>query len=144
MREIPWAWSRSQRDRATEIYAEGDRPSAWAAKEARRLVEHIDTVIKRVTAKAQTERREKWWKLAGDPEIQREVHGATKLLSSWDEDHATIENSSGWSKAHTHLGWVLAGMQSLGQTEASHALWAVYAHRRQLPSEMRLKLFGEP
>ncbi|MGU3362298.1 hypothetical protein ACLBWX_18380 [Methylobacterium sp. M6A4_1b] len=144
MKELPWAWTRSQRDRASEVLAERDEiPSEWAAKAAKRLVETCDDMVRRVTLRAQTERREEWWVRAADPAIQAEVHEATKILSSRDEDWATIDNDSGWSKAHTNLGHILAGMPSLAQCEASQALWAVWAHRRQIPTAMRSALFGE-
>jgi hypothetical protein len=41
------------------------------------------------------------------------------------------------------LGHILAGMPSLAQCETSQALWAVWAQRRQIPSQMRTALFGE-
>jgi hypothetical protein len=144
MRELPWAWTRSQRDRAADVLAERDEiPSEWAAKAARKLVETCDAMVKRVTERAQTERRQEWWELAADPVIQADVHVATKILSERDEDWATLDNNSGWSKAHTNLGHVLAGLPTLGQTEASQALWAVWAHRKQLQPDMRRLIFGD-
>ena len=144
MRELPWAWTRSQRDRAADVLAERDEiPSEWAAKAAKRLVETCDEMVRRVTLRAQTERREEWWTRAADPEIQSMAHVATQYLSDRDQDWATVDNDSGWSKAHTSLGHILAGMPSLGQCETSQALWAVWTHRRQIPPAMRTALFGE-
>ncbi|MET0430755.1 MAG: hypothetical protein ABW026_19955 [Microvirga sp.] len=143
MKALPWAWTRSQRDKATAIFAEGDQPSASAAQMARRLVGTCDEMVARVTDRAQTERREKWWALAADPAIQLLVHSATKHLSAMDDDWATVSNDAGWSKAHTALGHVLSGLPRLGQCEASQALWAVHVHRRQIPDNMRRELFGE-
>lgn len=139
----PWAWTRGQRDRAADVLAQGDRPSASAANVARNLVLTVDTMLARVTERAQTERVEKWWSLAADPEIRVEVHHAAKYLSALDDDFASIENAQGWSKAHTHLGHVISDMPALGHHEAAHALKAVYPHRRQLRSHVRLRLFGE-
>jgi hypothetical protein len=144
MKELPWAWTRSKRDRATEVLSERDEiPSEWAAKAAKRLVETCDEMVRRVTLRAQTERREEWWVRAADPAIQSLAHEATQYLSDRDQDWATVDNDSGWSKAHTSLGHILAGMPSLGQCETSQALWAVWTHRRQIPPAMRTALFGE-
>ncbi|MCJ2040824.1 hypothetical protein MKK55_17990 [Methylobacterium sp. J-059] len=100
-------------------------------------------MVARVTERAQTEKKEQWWALAANPSIQSLVHVATKLLSELDEDWATVENSAGWSKAHTAIGHVLSSLPRLGQCEASQALWAVHVHRRQIPATLRSELFGE-
>ena len=143
MKALPWAWTRSQREKAAAIFAEGDQPSAAAARKARFLVQTCDEMVARVTDRAQTERKEKWWVLAGRAEIQTLVHSATKHLSDMDDDWATVSNDAGWSKAHTCLGHVLSSLPRLGQCEASQALWAVHVHRRQIPAYMRVELFGE-
>lgn len=143
LRDLPWAWTRRQRDRATEVLCDPERPSAWAAKEARRLVATVDEMLRRVTERAQTERVERYWIVAADPTVQVDVHTATQILSSRDADFASIDNGEGWSKAHCHMGHVLSGMPAFGQVEAAHALRVVHPHRGQLPAELRQRLFRE-
>lgn len=70
------------------------------------------------------------------------MHEGCRFLSDRDQDHAAVRNRIGWSAAHSHVGHVLASMEVLGQAEASHALRAVYAHRKQLTPDLRLRIFG--
>lgn len=76
------------------------------------------------------------------PEVQAAAHEGCKLLTARDADRAGIRNSSGWGKTTTTRGHILAGLPALDATLASHALRALRTHRKQLPRDLELAVFG--
>lgn len=148
LRTKAWAWSRRKRDVAAALLAEPPGPSgaprATAAKLAREMTAQVDAAIEAVRARVASDKSHAdWLAKAGDPEVRMAVHYATQVLSDLDRDMASLENGVGWSKAHTHAGHVLAGLPELSQIEATHALAAVWRHRRQLRPELLRRIFGE-
>lgn len=98
-------------------------------------------MIEAVTARLGAERIQDWWERASLPEVRVAVLEACRVLSSYDEDFAALRNGVGWSAAHSHVGHVVASLPELDQSQASHALRAVRAHRRQIPTELRERIF---
>ncbi len=148
LRTKAWAWSRRKRDVAAALLAEppgpGGAPRAAAAKLAREMTAQVDAAIEAVRARVASDKSHAdWLARAGDPEVRMAVHYATQVLSDMDRDMASLENGVGWSKAHTHAGHVLAGLPELSQIEATHALAAVWRHRRQLRPELLRRIYGE-
>lgn len=137
LKAMPWAWSSRKADLARGLLK--DRPSERDARLARELVDEVELMVAGVLARVGSERR---WERAVDPVVRAAAPSACRVLSALDEDHATVENSVGWSKAHSHSGHVLSCLDALDQTQASQALRAVYAHRRQLPRELREAVLG--
>lgn len=135
-----WAWNKRKRGLATSLL--GDRPSDRDARLARELVGEVELLVRTVTQRLCEERIGKWWERAGVAEVRASVHEACRTLSEMDADWATVRNARGWSAAHSHAGHVLASLPTLGQPEASHALRAVWAHRRQISPGLRLAVFG--
>ncbi len=85
----------------------------------------------------------KWMERAADRAVQAAALEACRLLSGLDEDWASEANGVGWSQSTTYNGHALAGQDELDQAHASQALRALHGHRRQLPRELRLRLFGD-
>lgn len=137
----PWAWTKRKREWAVAILDAADRPTERAARIAGELVAEVEAMIEAVTARLGSERVLDWWERASLPEVRVAVLEACRVLSSYDEDFAALRNGVGWSAAHSHTGHVVASMPELDQTQASHALRAVWAHRRQLPVELRERIF---
>lgn len=135
-----WAWSKRKRSLTESLL--GDRPSDRDARLAKELVDEVEYLVAGITLRLGQERIEEWWERARLADIRTAVHMACRVLSSMDADRATVRNDRGWSAAHSHVGHVLASLPVLGQSEASHALRAVWAHRRQITPELRLAVFG--
>ncbi|CAO4181122.1 Transposase [Methylorubrum populi] len=79
---------------------------------------------------------------AADPAVQAAAHEGCRLLTARDADRAGIRNQSGWGKTTTTRGHILAGLPALDATLASHALRALRTHRKQLPRDLELRVFG--
>ncbi len=135
-----WAWTNRKAEVARTLIR--DRPSDRDARLARELVGEVEYLVQTITARLGHERIEEWWERAGVADVRAAVHEACQTLSDMDADWATVRNARGWSAAHSHAGHVLASLPELGQSEASHALRAVYAHRRQVPAYLRERVFG--
>jgi hypothetical protein len=135
-----WAWNKRKRGLAQSLL--GDRPSDRDARLARELVDEVELLVRTVTQRLGEERITEWWERAGNAEVRAAVHAACQVLSEMDADWATVRNARGWSAAHSHSGHVLASLPTLGQPEASHALRAVWAHRRQISPALREAVFG--
>ncbi|CAA2155407.1 hypothetical protein MBRA_01052 [Methylobacterium brachiatum] len=142
LRTRAWAWNKRKRELATSLLR--DRPSDRDARLARELVAEVEYSVTTITARLGEERVTEWWERAGLPDVRAAVHEACQTLSDMDGDWATVRNARGWSAAHSHAGSVLASLPELGQHEASHALRAVYAHRKQISPAMREAVFGSP
>ena len=147
LRTKAWAWSRRKRDVAHALLAEapgpGGAPRAAAAKIAREMTAAVDAAIEAVRARvASDQSHADWLARAEDEDVRRAVHYATQILSDLDRDMATVENNVGWSKAHSHTGHVLAALPELSVIEATHALAAVWRHRRQVRPELLRRIYG--
>ncbi|WP_244625467.1 hypothetical protein [Methylobacterium mesophilicum] len=59
-----------------------------------------------------------------------------------DSDWAAVENGRGWSQSTCWTGHTLSEREVLDQAEAAHALGLLHQHRRQLPDELCIVLFG--
>ncbi|KQP91357.1 hypothetical protein ASF60_18105 [Methylobacterium sp. Leaf113] len=135
-----WAWNKRKKTLAESLL--GDRPSVRDAVLARELVGEVELLIENVTARLEALMESPWWERAGIEAVRVAVHEGCRFLSDRDEDRAAHRNGIGWSAAHSHVGHVLASMESLDQAKAAHALQAVYPHRRQLTPELRAGIFG--
>lgn len=144
--KLDWAWSKGKRELAAAVLAEpmqyDDVPTIRAGETARRLVREVDAAIARVRERIAKDPSKDWLALAQDPDVREAVHEATRILSGRDDDMATVRNDSGWGKSHSHAGHVLAAEETLSVIMASQALSAVHRHRRQLPHDLRLAIFG--
>lgn len=136
----PWAWTKRKQEWAVSLLK--DRPSERDARLADELVDEVEFMIAEVIKRLGAVRIEEWWDRAGDEGVRAAVLQACRLLSGLDEDRAAIRNNIGWSAAHSHTGHVVASLPELDQTQASHALRAVWAHRRQIGAELRAAIFG--
>ncbi|GJD97490.1 hypothetical protein [Methylobacterium iners] len=143
---LHWAWSKRKRELAESLFREpkdaGGAPRAHVAKLARDLVVEVDCAIERVRQRVARDPAHDWLTAAQDEGVRHCVHAATRYLSSLDEDRATVQNDAGWGKSHSHAGHVLAAERELNVIQASHALAAVWRHRRQIPEALRLGCFG--
>lgn len=144
--KLHWAWAPKKRAIAEALLAEPLRadgyPSVEAAKVAVTLVRQVREAVARVRDRLGETPVHDWLARAQIPGVPEAVHVAVRLITSHDEDRATVENSIGWGKSHSHAGHVLAGLTELSVVEASQALAAVHRHRRQLPPELRAEIFG--
>ncbi|MCJ2039877.1 hypothetical protein MKK64_05265 [Methylobacterium sp. E-025] len=138
----PWAWTKRKKEWAVAIVEYPDRPTERAARIAGELVDEVESMIAAVIARLGSERIMDWLERAALPEVRVAVLEACRVLSSYDEDFAALRNGVGWSAAHSHVGHVVASLPELDQTQASHALRAVWAHRRQISPEFRGRVFG--
>jgi hypothetical protein len=146
LRDLHWAWSKKRRELAEgllrEPEAEGGIPKAVVAKLARDLTADVDETIRRVRERIAQDPSKGWLKLAENQAIHAPLRTALQILSSHDEDFATLDNGVGWGKSHSHAGHILSGMTEFTVIEASQGLAAVWRHRKQLRPELRLAIFG--
>ncbi|SFU35571.1 hypothetical protein SAMN02799631_00319 [Methylobacterium sp. 174MFSha1.1] len=146
LRDVHWAWSKKRRELAEgllrEPLAESGAPKVVVAKLARDLVADVDETIRRVRERIAADPSKDWLKLAENQAIHDPLRTALQILSSHDEDFATLENGVGWGKSHSHAGHVLAGMTEFTVIEASQGLAAVWRHRKQLRPDLRAAIFG--
>ena len=84
-----------------------------------------------------------WFERAGDALIRAAALEGCRVLSARDADWASEVNGRGWSQATTWTGHLLSGRDALTQVEASHALALLHGHRRQIPADLRARIFGD-
>ncbi|MCJ2009490.1 hypothetical protein [Methylobacterium sp. J-092] len=139
----PWAWTPRKKEWGTAILA-ADQPTARGARIAGELVDEVEAMIAEVTRRLGAVRIEEWWERAEIESVRIAVLTACRVLSDLDGDYAAIRNGGGWSAAHSHTGHVVSAFDALDQCQASHALRAVWAHRKQIPVELRVRIFETP
>lgn len=83
-----------------------------------------------------------WFARADDADVRAAALSACRILSALDTDWASERNGVGWSQASAWTGHTLAECEALDQGEAAHALALLFGHRRQLPDELNVLLFG--
>ncbi|KQP79203.1 hypothetical protein [Methylobacterium sp. Leaf117] len=141
-----WAWPTKKRALADALLKEplgvGGYPTIGVAKVARTLVRQVDEAIEKVRGRLARDPSHDWLARAQVQGVPEAVHEAVKLITSHDEDRASVENGVGWGKAHSHAGHILASLPVLSVIEATSALAAVHRHRRQLPPALREACFG--
>lgn len=84
-----------------------------------------------------------WFERAACTLIRAAALEGCRFLSARDADWASVVNGKGWSQASTWAGHALSGRESLTQIEASHALALLHGHRRQLPADLRARIFAD-
>lgn len=75
-------------------------------------------------------------------EIISEIHGALKILSSMDGDHARFENYAGFNKIDTKIGHELSALESITAKQAVLGKHIVKKYKRQLPENIYNKIFA--
>lgn len=142
-----WAWSKRRAAVARAVLEEPEgrygAPRHGAARLARELVAEVEAGLRDTRARVSGDPHLEWAGLAQDATARADVHRAVRLLTDLDRDQAALRNAAGWGQSHSRVGHVLAAMPELGVAEASHALAAVHRHRRQLPRDLKVALFGE-
>ena len=146
LKVLHWAWPSAKRDLAEAVLKAspgvGGFPTQDVARMARQLVKQIDAAIQKVRDRLARDPSRDWLARAQVPGVLQAVHVGVKILTSYDEDLATVRNDRGWGKSHSHAGHVLAGLDTLSVIEGSQALAAVHRHRKQLSPELREEIFG--
>lgn len=147
LEEKAWAWSKRRAAVARAVLEEPEgrygAPRHGAARLARELVAEVEAGLRETRARVSGGLNAEWAGLAQDATARADVHRAVQFLTALDADQAALRNGAGWGQSHSRTGHVLASMPELGVAEASHALAAVHRHRRQLPRDLRHRLFGE-
>lgn len=141
LRDRRWSWAKAADiEEAGALLANPDLTIA----EARRLHDMVDRAranLARAEARIATPYLPEL-ELARYPTVRAAAMEGCLMLTARDADWASVRNASGWSKATTVTGHVLAGQESLDETKASHALRLLRIHRKQLPSDLTDRLFG--
>ena len=141
LRDRRWSWAKAADiEEAGALLAKADLTIA----EARRLHDMVDRAranVSRAEARIATPHLPEL-DLARDPAVRAAALEGCLMLTARDADWASVRNASGWSKATTVTGHVLAWQESLDETKASHALRLLRVHRKQLPSALTDRLFG--
>lgn len=140
LRGRAWAFGRHLTD-ARRL--SGD--TAWgrySLRDAERLVGNADDLIERAEARLNRPAPAAWFARAADPVVRAAALEGCRILSARDDDWASDRNGAGWSQATCWVGHVLSEREELDQGEASHALHLLFTHRRQLPDDLRARIFG--
>ncbi|PIK73207.1 hypothetical protein CS379_09710, partial [Methylobacterium frigidaeris] len=143
LRTQAWAWAvRADVELAERRIARGlTGLERYQSEDLLDLVARAQANIDRAMA-AMTVTYEPEAERAAMPDVQVAAHEGCRLLTTRDADRASVVNKSGWGRNSTVRGHVLAGLPVLDAVLASHALRALRTHRRQLPPELALRLFG--
>lgn len=143
LRTHEWAWAlpddvaRAKR-LITIPPAQMERRLAWALE---MYVERAQANIDRAMA-AMTTAYEPEAERAALPDVQAAALEGCRLLTARDSDRASIVNRAGWGRTTSVKGHVLASHEAFDTILASHALRALRTHRRQLPRDLDVRLFG--
>jgi len=144
--KLHWAWPTKKRAIAEEVLREpcevGDVPKPSMADLARKLVRQVDEAIAKVRERLTRDPSHDWVARAHAPSVREAVLTAVKVLCSYDEDRASLDNGIGWRKSHSHAGHVLGSLTKLSVIEASQVLAAVWRHQKQVRPELRAAIFG--
>ncbi|WP_375275328.1 hypothetical protein [Methylorubrum thiocyanatum] len=144
LRTQAWAWAvRDDVETAERRIARG--PAGMERYQSEHLLDlvaraqaNVDRALKAMEIPYEPEAER-----AALPEVQAAAHEGCRLLTTRDADRAGVRNQSGWGKTTTTRGHILAGLPALDATLASHALRALRTHRKQLPRDLELRVFGQ-
>lgn len=138
--ERPWMLGRHLTP-ARELLEMADW-SVYRIQDAERHVSNARGNAERAAERLNRTPPRAWFEKAGDEVIRGLVLRACVYLSSLDEDWAAIRNGFGWSQVTTWVGHTLSEKSTLDQGEAAHALALLHGHRKQLPDDLAIALFG--
>lgn len=116
-------------------------PDSFSAARALTLIRNADGVRERAEIALRRLPPEGWLRLAESADVRVAALEGCRLLSALDEDRASRRNDAGWGQDDTSVGHLLAEREALSREETAHALRLLHHHRRQLPGELRERLF---
>ncbi|MBP1182960.1 hypothetical protein [Methylobacterium sp. PvR107] len=143
LRAYEWAWALADDvTRAKRLItippAQLERRLAWALEMyVERAQANIDRAMTAMTAIYEPEAER-----AALPDVKAAALEGCQLLTARDADRASVINRAGWGRTTSVKGHVLASHEVLDTVLTSHALRALRTHRRQLPPELDVRLFG--
>lgn len=137
----PWAWTKAENTAEAEALLAREDLDVAGARRLNKLTGNADGNVERARATAATASAAELSR-AGDPIVREAAREAVALLTGRDIDRATTTNGEGWGRSTSILGHVLAGLGELDEAQASHALRILRTHRRQLPAELAVRVFG--
>lgn len=114
----------------------------WELRNGERHLSNARGNIERAVARLGKTPPETWYARAADPDVRAGALSACRILSAMDDDWAAVQNGRGWSQVSCWMGHTLSEREVLDQGEAAHAIGLLHQHRRQLPDELNLLLFG--
>ncbi len=138
-----WAFGRHLAD-ARRLAEDGE----WTHRclqSAVRAVDGAGANIERAETRLSRPAPAAWFARAADPAVRTAVLEGCRYISALDTDWASDRNGAGWSQATCWVGHVLSERDALDQGAASHALHLLHTHRKQLPPDLRARIFeGAP
>ncbi|KQP33807.1 hypothetical protein ASF49_08040 [Methylobacterium sp. Leaf104] len=137
----PWAWTKAENAAEAEALLAREDLDTAGARRLNKLTRAADGNVERARATAATASTAELSR-AGDARVREAAREAVALLTGKDLDRATTTNHEGWGRSTSILGHVLADMGELDEAQASHALRILKTHRRQLPAELAVRVFG--
>lgn len=137
----PWAWTKAENVAEAESLLAREDLDVAGAKRLNRLTANADGNVERARATAATASKVELAR-AGNTGVREAAREAVALLTGMDIDRATTTNNEGWGRSTSILGHVLAGLGELDEAQASHAIRILWAHRRQLPTDLAARVFG--
>lgn len=138
-----WAWALADDvTRAKRLIliqpAQLERRLAWALEMyVERAQANIDRAMAAMTAIYEPEAER-----AAIEDVRIAALEGCRLLTARDSDRASVINRAGWGRTTSVKGHVLASHEAFDTILASHALRALRTHRRQLPRDLDVRLFG--
>ncbi len=144
--KLDWAWSKKKKELAAAVLAEPiavrRRATIRVGETAKRLVREVDAAIARVRERISKDPSRDWLTLAQDPEVREAVHEGTQILSGATATWRPSATIRGGGSRTRRPGTSSRPRRPVGH-QASQALAAVHRHRRQLPDDLRLRIFGK-
>ncbi|KQO49747.1 hypothetical protein ASF08_22905 [Methylobacterium sp. Leaf85] len=137
----PWAWTKAETVTEAEALLAREDLDVAGARILNRLTANADKNVERARATASTASAAELAR-AGDACVREAAREAVALLTAMDIDRATTTNGEGWGRSTSILGHVLADAGELDEAQASHAIRILRTHRKQLPADLALRVFG--
>ncbi|APX86010.1 hypothetical protein BV511_15665 [Methylorubrum extorquens] len=135
----PWQLGRALAE-AAALVRDG-LPDSLSVGRALALIRNADGVRARAEIALRRLRPEGWLRLAESADVRAAALEGCRLLSALDEDRASRRNDAGWGQDDTSIGHLLAEREEISREETAHAARLLHHHRRQLPAELRSRLF---
>ncbi|MBI1689545.1 hypothetical protein [Methylorubrum sp. DB1722] len=136
----PWQLGRALAE-AAALVKDGITDS-FSAGRALALIRNADGVRSRAEVALRKLPPEGWLRLAESADVRAAALEGCRLLSALDEDRASRRNDAGWGQDDSGVGHLLAERSELSREETAHAARLLHHHRKQLPGDLRSRLFG--
>lgn len=136
------AWAFGDRLDLADRFAHAGSLTRKQHEWARDILAGARAAVASADARLATEAGAEAMERAHDEGVREDLLLACRALSALDQDRCRNANGEGWEAVASRPGHRLAGMTQLTPLQAAHAIALVHPHRKQLPEDLRERMFG--